>query len=170
MTAPQDPFSTPPPGGGAAPGSGTPAGGAPAWGESTGGHDGYGTAPGAGYGAPGTGPARNGLGVAALVLGILAFFTGVFFVGAALGVAAIVLGVLGRGRAKRGEATNGGMALAGIILGVIGILMTVAVVAGAAAFLKSDTGQQLQDCLERAGQDVEAQQQCQVEIQERVGS
>ncbi|MEU6863109.1 DUF4190 domain-containing protein [Streptomyces sp. NPDC046876] len=81
------------------------------------GYPGYGAYP---YGAQ----PRNGFGVTALVLGIIAV-VGCFtsFLAVALGIAAVVFGVLGRGKARRGEATNGGMALAGIILGAIGIVL-----------------------------------------------
>ncbi|MEU3775642.1 DUF4190 domain-containing protein [Streptomyces sp. NPDC032472] len=81
------------------------------------GYPGYGAYP---YGAQ----PRNGFGVTALVLGIIAV-VGCFtsFLAVALGIAAVVFGVLGRGKARRGEATNGGMALAGIILGAVGIVL-----------------------------------------------
>jgi hypothetical protein len=87
---------------------------------------------------------RNGFGVAALVLGIVAVVgCALNFIAVGLGVAAIVLGVLGRNRAARGEATNGGMALAGLILGVTGALLGALTLAFAVAgFLhgESDSG------------------------------
>jgi heme/copper-type cytochrome/quinol oxidase subunit 2 len=63
------------------------------------------------------------MGVAALVLGIIAvvlFMTHVFAI--VLGVLAVIFGGVGRGKASRGEATNGGQALAGLILGAVGIV------------------------------------------------
>ncbi|WP_199922682.1 DUF4190 domain-containing protein [Streptomyces sp. NRRL S-87] len=93
------------------------------------GHHGY---PG-GWGRP---EPRNGFGIAALALGILsvvAFCSSIFAV--LIGVVAVVFGVLGRGRAKRGEAVNPGQALAGIILGSVGIVLGavvfVVIIAGA---------------------------------------
>ncbi|MEV5611650.1 DUF4190 domain-containing protein [Streptomyces sp. NPDC052225] len=86
---------------------------------------GYGQGYGYGNGWPGApaGP-RNGFGVAALVLGIA---TAVGFVlwplAIVTGVLAVVLGVLGRRRAGRGAATNGGQALAGFICGLGGLLL-----------------------------------------------
>ncbi|MEV6680314.1 DUF4190 domain-containing protein [Streptomyces erythrochromogenes] len=66
----------------------------------------------------------NGFGTTALVLGILAVVGCVTsFIAVALGIAAVVFGALGKGKANRGEADNGGMALAGIILGAIGIVL-----------------------------------------------
>ena len=177
MTAPQDPFGTPPQDGPGAPSSGTP--GAPGPDQQYGqqqygqqqygqqqpayGQPAYGQPP---YGQAPPGQARNGLGVAALVLGILAVLTGFFLIGGLLGVVAIILGFLGRGRAKRGEATNGGMALAGIILGVIGVLLTAVVIAIGASFL-SEFGS-LTECLSSAGQDQAEIDQCRREFEQDV--
>jgi hypothetical protein len=55
----------------------------------------------------------NGFAVAALVLGILGFVFPLI-----CGVPAIVFGVLGRTRAKEGS-PSGGLALAGLILGIV---------------------------------------------------
>src|SRR5665213_3215703 len=58
------------------------------------------------YGTPATG-VRNGLGTTALVLGVIAVVLSWTVVGGIiLGVLAVVFGIVGRGRAKRGEATN----------------------------------------------------------------
>ncbi|MFD3612635.1 DUF4190 domain-containing protein [Streptomyces atroolivaceus] len=92
-------------------------------------------APSASYGYPGYpgyggqqpwGPApANGLGIAAMVLGIIAAVGFCMWgFGIVLGVLALIFGIIGRGRAKRGEATNGGMALAGIILGSVSIVIS----------------------------------------------
>lgn len=92
-------------------------------------------APSASYGYPGYpgyggqqpwGPApANGLGIAAMVLGIIAVVGFCMWgFGIILGILALIFGIIGRGRAQRGEATNGGMALAGIILGSISIVIS----------------------------------------------
>jgi hypothetical protein len=192
MTAPQDPFLPPgerPVGGTGAtgtPGTGWGAQGSsgPGWGAAPSDSPGWGAAPGSGGGPPGgqpwgsapygsggpAGPARNGLGVAALVLGLLALLTSVTIVGGiVLGLAAIVLGALGRGRARRGEASNGGTATAGIVLGVLGAVLAVVLLAAGVALFQSDQGQELVDCLERAGSDTAAQQACQREFTEQLG-
>ena len=166
MTAPEDPFRTPPPAGTPPPGQVPP----PAWGAAPPGHPPPAQQPWGTPGYAGGAAPRNGLGVAALVLGLLAVLTGFFVLGGVLGVVAVVLGVLGRGRAKRGEATNGGVALAGIVLGLVGIALTAAVIAIGASFLGSDSGQRLVDCLEQAGADPEAQQQCQRELEDSLFS
>ncbi|MFE9634440.1 DUF4190 domain-containing protein [Streptomyces sp. NPDC006463] len=69
-------------------------------------------------------PKNNGFGVTALVLGIISVVGCITsFLAIALGIGAVVFGALGKGKATRGEADNGGMALAGIILGAIGIVL-----------------------------------------------
>jgi heme/copper-type cytochrome/quinol oxidase subunit 2 len=89
--------------------------------------------------------------------------------GLVLGVAAIVLGVLWRGRVRRREADNGGMAVAGIVLGALGVLAAVAVIAAGVALFSSDSGRSLVDCL----QDAETQadvEECQREFESDLGS
>ncbi|GAA4916376.1 DUF4352 domain-containing protein [Streptomyces coeruleoprunus] len=84
------------------------------------------------YGAPApapVGPARNGLGIAALVLGIIGTVSGFiplfFWLAGILGLIALILGLAGRGRAKRGEATNKGVALTGALLGLAALILSV---------------------------------------------
>lgn len=88
----------------------------------------YGGYPGyPGYGqAPWGGPApANGLGIASMVLGIVAVVGFcIWGLGVILGVLALIFGLIGRGRVNRGEANNGGVALAGIILGSLGIVIS----------------------------------------------
>ncbi len=84
-----------------------------------------------GYPGPGgwTGAApqpQNGFGIAAMVLGILSLCLFCVHLGVVLGPLALIFGVLGRKKAARGEATNPGMALAGIITGSIGIAVAAA--------------------------------------------
>ncbi|MET9516711.1 DUF4190 domain-containing protein [Streptomyces sp. NPDC002994] len=73
--------------------------------------------------------ARNGLGTAALILGIIGALSGLipffFWLAGILGIIALIMGLAGRGRAKRGGATNKGVALAGTILGLISLIMSV---------------------------------------------
>ncbi|MGW6504422.1 DUF4190 domain-containing protein [Nonomuraea angiospora] len=86
---------------------------------------------------------RNGLGVAALVIGIIGTLFGLipvlFFVAGTLGLLAVIFGFIGRARAGRRAASNGGMALSGAILGLIsmalatwGLIVTVSAVGDAA--------------------------------------
>ncbi|MFF3495660.1 DUF4190 domain-containing protein [Streptomyces sp. NPDC002795] len=73
--------------------------------------------------------ARNGLGTAALILGVIGALSGLipllFWLAGLLGVIALILGLTGRGRAKRGEATNKGVALTGAILGIVAMGLAV---------------------------------------------
>ncbi|MEW2571123.1 DUF4190 domain-containing protein [Streptomyces liliiviolaceus] len=69
----------------------------------------------------------NGLGTASLVLGIVAAVGFCLWpVSLVCGILALVFGVIGRGRARRGQATNAGQALAGIICGAVGIALGIA--------------------------------------------
>lgn len=66
---------------------------------------------------------KNGLGTTALVLGIVGLcFTFTFFLGPVIGgplsVLAIIFGAIGRGRARKGVATNGSAAKWGLGLGI----------------------------------------------------
>ncbi|MFE7354706.1 DUF4190 domain-containing protein [Streptomyces sp. NPDC057543] len=102
---------------------GYPAAPAPQYGGYPG-YSAYGQAPWGGS-AP-----SNGMGVAAMVLGILAvcLFCIYGIPSLILGALALIFGILGRKRAQRGEATNNGQALAGIILGSIGLVIGVAII------------------------------------------
>ncbi|MER7311092.1 MULTISPECIES: DUF4352 domain-containing protein [Streptomyces] len=79
--------------------------------------------------APGTRPARNGLGIAALVLGIIGTLSGLvpllFWLAGILGLIALILGLSGRGRVKRGEATNKGVTTFGAVLGLVALILSV---------------------------------------------
>lgn len=84
---------------------------------------GYGGAPGH-YGWPGMRPMENGMGITAMVLGIIA--AGGFCMWPAAivtGVLAVIFGLIGRAKARRGEASNPGQALAGIICGAAGFVL-----------------------------------------------
>jgi hypothetical protein len=125
---------------------------------------GYG-APGgqSGYGYPGpAGKPRNGLGTAALVLGILGLLGSILFFGALLGIIAVVLGIVALGRVRRGEATNRGASIAGIVLGVLSLVIPVILLVAGLSFYSSNKSeiQQLQDCLKSANTS-QQQQACQ---------
>ncbi|WP_406374696.1 DUF4190 domain-containing protein [Streptomyces sp. NBC_00647] len=95
----------------------------------------YGAAP-AGFahpGAPGYGwplmqpMPSNGMGTAGLVLGIIAaVLFCVWPLAIVLGILAVIFGLIGRGKARRGEATNPGQALAGVICGAVGVALAIA--------------------------------------------
>ncbi|MEU7292439.1 DUF4190 domain-containing protein [Streptomyces exfoliatus] len=74
-------------------------------------------------------PLRNGLGTAALILGIIGTLSGLipflFWLAGILGLIALILGLTGKGRVKRGEASNKGVALTGAILGLVSLVLSV---------------------------------------------
>jgi hypothetical protein len=64
-------------------------------------------------------PRSNGMATAALVLGILALCGGL------TGIPAIICGILGLSRAKQAGGTGQGSAIAGLVLGALGIVLVV---------------------------------------------
>ncbi|TNM64576.1 DUF4190 domain-containing protein [Streptomyces sp. NP160] len=139
----QDPYGTsdqPPRTGSSASG---PSGSQPSWQQSApaGPQQGYPAAPQQGYPAyAGQGgydrPApKNGVGLAALIIGILALLLSfTVFGGIILGLVAIVLGIIGARRVKRGLATNRGASITGVVLGVLGLMVSIAFIALGAFF------------------------------------
>ncbi|OBI84253.1 DUF4190 domain-containing protein [Mycobacterium sp. E740] len=119
----------------------------------------------AGYPPPPTAP-KNGLGIAALVIAIVALLS--VFGGVVLGVVAVILGFLGWNRAKRGEATNGGIAVAGIVLGFLSIIEAIVLIWLAVWGFNQVGGTDYIDCVSRAGSDQDAVQQCSDQFQQRV--
>ncbi|WP_329459364.1 DUF4190 domain-containing protein [Streptomyces sp. NBC_01497] len=118
--------------------------------------------PGAGssYGVPSAPPYAdagprprpgNGMAVAALVLGIVAcvlFWT--VFGGIVLGVVAIVLGFVGARRARGGRAPRRGMAVVGVVLGVLGLIAGGVILGLGVSILNSDGFKSYSDCLQHA--------------------
>ncbi|OBI50961.1 hypothetical protein A5707_14200 [Mycobacterium kyorinense] len=121
-----------------------------------------------GYPAPPVTP-RNGLGVVALVVAIvgLAMVWSVFG-GVILGIAAVAVGFFGWSRAKRGQANNGGVAIAGIALGVVAIVVGLAFIPIWLTLWKDVGGDTYFDCLENAGSNRIRQQQCADQFREKV--
>jgi hypothetical protein len=75
----------------------------------------------------------NGRGVAALVLGIISIPTFLIpIVSIILGILAIVIGYMARTDIKEGRYTNGGQAKAGMICGIIGIVLSIGLIVVAA--------------------------------------
>ncbi|MEO6794187.1 MAG: DUF4190 domain-containing protein [Mycobacterium sp.] len=115
-----------------------------------------------GYPPPGqpVGP-RNGVGLAALVVAIAGIVTALSVVGGvALGIVAVVLGFIGHGRAKRGEADNGGVAIAGIVLGALAVIAGIGCIFVYIGIWRTAGGGDYVDCMTKAGSDAAEQQQC----------
>jgi hypothetical protein len=123
--------------------------------------------PYAGYTAP-VGP-RNGLGIAALVVAIIGLvFCWTVIGGVILGVAAVILGFVARGRVKRGEASNGGVAIAGIVLGFLAIVVSLVFIPIWIGMFHEVGGSDYVDCLSKAGSDEQAIQKCADQFREHV--
>jgi hypothetical protein len=124
--------------------------------------------PYAGYAPPPTGP-RNGLGITALVLAIIGLvFCWTVVGGIILGLCAIIIGLVARGRVKRGQATNGGVAIAGIVLGFLAIIVSLVFIPIWYGVFEEVGGTDYVDCLSKAGSDQQAIQQCADQFRERV--
>jgi hypothetical protein len=104
---------------------------------------------------------KNGLGVAALVLAVVGLLSvATVFAPIALGTAAVVIGLLGHGRARRGTANNGGVAIAGIVLGGLAVVVGLAFIAIWTTVWKDVRGGDYIDCTQKAGANHVLQQQC----------
>jgi hypothetical protein len=121
-----------------------------------------------GYPPPPSAP-KNGLGIASLILAIVALVSvWSVFAPVILGVIAVVVGFLGHGRVKRGTADNGGVAIAGIVLGGLAIVVGLAFIAIWTALWKDVGGGDYIDCMQKAGTDQAQQQQCSEQFQHNV--
>ena len=106
---------------------------------------------------------RNGMGVAALVVGVVALVLAiliVFFpIAGLLGIVAIILGAIGMARASRGEADNRGQALAGLITGLLALLIAIGLGIGIGGFLTAHANdfRKLGTCWNKADNRVERQ-------------
>lgn len=124
--------------------------------------------PYAGYTPQPTGP-RNGLGIAALVIAIVALLSSFSVAGGIiLGIVAVVIGFAGRSRVKRGEANNGGVALAGVVLGFLAIIVGLAFIAVWVGVFKEVGAGDYIDCLQNAGQNQSEIQKCADEFKQSV--
>ncbi|MGV0625881.1 DUF4190 domain-containing protein [Mycolicibacter minnesotensis] len=115
-----------------------------------------------GYPPPGFNNApKNGAGIASLIVAIAGIVTALSVIGGvALGLVAIVLGLVGRGRAKRGEADNGGVARAGIVLGALAVVAGIGCIFVYVGIWRTAGGGDYVACMTNAGSDVGEQQQC----------
>ncbi len=112
----------------------------------------------------------SGLAIAALVCGVLALLSSWTVIGGILlGIVAVVLGFVALSKIKRGLAAGRGMAITGIVTGVLGAVLAIALIAVGVSLLNSDSGQRLQDCLADAGNDDAAIAQCQRQYQDDLG-
>ncbi|WP_226347082.1 DUF4190 domain-containing protein [Agilicoccus flavus] len=116
--------------------------------------------PGAGYGEGGYGDPRGAgdpwaprpsaaLAITALVLGVLGFLGSWLVLGAILGLVAVIVGIVAVVKARKGRARGTGMAIGGIVLGVLSMIIAGALVAMIGTFFMQPGFQQ---CLQEASQ------------------
>ncbi len=123
-----------------------------------------------GYAAGGYAPPAqrlgSGLAVTALVLGIIALVTSWTVIGGVvLGLAALIFGIVALRKVKARTGTGKGMAIAGIVTGVLGAAIAVVIVAVGVSILNSPAGKSLQQCLTNANGNQAAVQQCNQQYQ-----
>ena len=117
---------------------------------------------------PPAGP-RNGLGIATLVLAIIGLvFCWTVVGGVPLGLCAVIIGFVAWGRVKRGEATNGGVAIAGIVLGFLAIIVSLVFIPIWIGGFGQVGGTDYVDCVSRAGSNDKAIQQCADQFRDRI--
>jgi hypothetical protein len=105
--------------------------------------------------------------VTALVLGVIALLSCWTVIGGILfGLVAVVLGIVAARRAGRGEAGGRGMAITGIVLGLVGVGLSVAIVALLGAFWNSASFEDYRDCVRDAGTDQTALEECEREFRD----
>jgi Domain of unknown function (DUF4190) len=87
---------------------------------------------------------RNGIGAAALVIGVVSLVLAIlvifFPIAGILGIVAVVLGLVGMRRVSRGEATNRGQAVAGLVTGLVGILLAATIGVRLGTFINDHQG------------------------------
>ncbi|WP_131748397.1 DUF4190 domain-containing protein [Frankia sp. Cppng1_Ct_nod] len=110
---------------------------------------------------------RNGFGRTALALGLLGVATCWIGIGGLAGIAAVLFGILGRSRARRMQATNGGLATTGLVLGVLSVLITLLLIGSTWTFYERyrDDMHQSHDCRKDPSQDPST---CQIRFEDSV--
>ena len=87
---------------------------------------------------------RNGMGTAALVVGVVALVLAVllifFPIAFVLGILAVIFGAVGLKRAQRGEASNKGHAIAGLVCGALAFLLAVSIGVRLGTFINDHSG------------------------------
>lgn len=110
----------------------------------------------------------NGIGIAALVVGIVALvLCWIPFLGLVLAIVALVLGIVGIRKASRGEATNKGMAITGVVTGglaIVGGMLSILFF----LFIADEFGS-LIECVEQA-ETAEEEQECQTQFEDDLTS
>jgi hypothetical protein len=133
-------------------------------------------APG-GWGQPAPTGRNDGVAVAALIVGILSLLVAwlpiIGLIGALGGVVALVLGFVARGRIKRTGASGSGMALTGIITGVVALLLGTLITIGLFVLggdLFGESFQSYAECIDETGDEAFCQDQLEQDLFDRFGN
>ncbi|MEV0356143.1 DUF4190 domain-containing protein [Nocardia sp. NPDC050697] len=114
-------------------------------------------------------PKGKGLAITALVLGIIALLSCWTLVGGILfGVFAIIFGLIAGIKARNGTAGGGGMAVAGALLGLAGIVISVVIGLFFWNIFEDAGFTDFVDCVSSAGNDQAKVQQCEDEFNQNV--
>lgn len=112
---------------------------------------------------------KNGLGIASLVIAVIALMLVWSVLGGVIGgIIAVALGMAARGRVKRREANNGGVAIAGMALGGLAVVIGLAFIPIWAGFWQFVGGADYLDCMQSAGSDPVRQEQCTDEFRQDI--
>ena len=108
-------------------------------------------------------PASTGLAMGSMICGVLSIVLSLFsfcvwFLSLPLGIVAVVLALVARGKVARGEAGGAGMVKAGLITGIIGIVLSIVIPLVLYAGLRT-AGNRLQQEADRLQREAEQQQQ-----------
>ncbi|MFC9994423.1 DUF4190 domain-containing protein [Nocardia sp. NPDC127526] len=138
----------------------------------------YPTPPPGGYpppGAPGgqqywqESPKGKGLAITALVLGILALLSFWTILGGILfGLFALIFGIIAMVKSKSGRAGGFGMALTGLILGLLGLAGSVVFLIVGWTVFEETGGKDFIECVSNAGNDQAKLDQCERDWNQRV--
>ncbi|MCC3327782.1 DUF4190 domain-containing protein [Nocardia abscessus] len=114
-------------------------------------------------------PKGRGLAITALVFGILALlFFWTIIGGYVGGVFAVIFGIIAVVKARAGTAGGMGMAIAGVVLGVLGIVGAVLFTIVGYSFFIDSGGKDFVDCVNKAGNDQSKIEQCEREWNQKL--
>lgn len=103
----------------------------------------------------------KGLAIGALICAIIGILTSWTVIGGiVLGIVALILGLIALSKAKKGQASGSGMSIAAIILGIVSVALSIALIVWGVGLFKDAGGDDFIDCMNNAGSDSSAQQQC----------
>ena len=107
-------------------------------------------------------PKGKGLAITALVLGIIALLTCWTVLGGIIfGLLALIFGIIATVKSRRGSAGGGGMAIAGLVLGLLGLIAAVVIAAIGVNFFVNHGGKDYFDCVSDANGDQSKIDECQ---------